>query len=630
VKSLVDLMTRLLHDVGDRCGVAVHRDVETLRWRVEHEGVSYVTITLAEYCRDLERALANGGAVPGLWRSFGTSKAGLPRFMEGFLHRVFDKKTGALLKDPSIDCIRSLRQVARFGVKVRLECSRARQRAALDGYLELDKTLTTSQVSHDQRCDSVDCADESPPTRWRTRLGHIYQRVAATVVKAMTLEDEDGNVPVRCVHGPGATGEGHTPNGKWALAEWHDRLEQAGFTWRLARFGAEKTLWGDFAVEAVPRYVDPSDEQPARVVLVPKTLKSPRVIAVEPCAMQFAQQGLAAVLRAAIAHCRYTSGRINFSDQRVNQEKALLGSKDGSYATIDLKDASDRVDLDLVDVTFREAPDKFRAFLWASRSTRAKLPDGREAQLRKFASMGSAMCFPVEALVFQLISISARIEARRLPVTPETVQLCSAGVYVYGDDICCPTDETPTICAALEAFGLKVSEHKTFWTGRFRESCGMDAYSGERVTPVYLRSLPPTDRADASGIVSTVSTVNQLEEAGYWRTAHALRRSVERLVGKLPIVPRKSPALGWWAFSEARPPKRTNRCLQRVETRCWVPVAVEQDDPIEGYDALAKCMRLAGFSWARLGDEFSVGRDHLDTTARPYALALKRRWVALD
>lgn len=632
MKSLVDLLALLLRDCGGQCGVDVTLDVKTLRARVKDEGDSFITITLAEYGKSLDQALAAGRVVPGLFVSFGKLKSGIPSFGKGFLHHVFDSKSGVLLPTPSVQAIRALRQISRFGAKVNLPCSPARERAALRVYEEVDQTCRDlADRGLDHRRDD---GDPRPSPVWDSRLGYLYKAVASTLVGAMALEDEDGNVPVRCAHGPGATVEGYTPNGKWNLGYWHSRLEEAGLTLQRARFGAEKSLWGSERVRVQPVYVDPGDERPAKVVLVPKTLKSPRVIAVEPAAMQLTQQGLKAVLVPAIDHCRYTSGRINFRDQKVNQEMALRGSRGENIATIDLKDASDRVGVDLVDAMFRAAPLAFRRLLWASRSTRALLPDGRVLTLRKFASMGSALCFPVESLIFYGIVLAARLEHQGLPPTSENIQKVSSGVYVYGDDLCVPADETPTICVALEAFGLRVNRHKTFCTGKFRESCGVDAYDGENVTPTYLRRMPPADRADASGICSTVATANLLAKAGYWRTALALQECVHRVFGLLPEVPEQSPALGWTFFSKYVPPARRNRRLQRLEHRCWVPYPVMQRDPLTDEDAVwAKCCRRIGLGWlpnsAPFAEVVRAVDSHLDESARPYALTLKRRWVAL-
>jgi hypothetical protein len=78
---------------------------------------------------------------------------------------------------------------------------------------------------------------------------------------------------------------------------------------------------------------------------------------------------------------------------------AKEGSVSGEIATIDLSDASDRVSLALVEELFGFNPG-FLRFLKLSRSPFAQLPGGELVLLNKFASMGSALTFPVEAMVF--------------------------------------------------------------------------------------------------------------------------------------------------------------------------------------------------------------------------------------
>lgn len=647
MKSPDRLLELLLRDEGDKCGVDVTRDVETLRARVEHEGLSFVTITLAAFGKDLDQALSNGSLVPGI-RGFARLRSGIPAFLQGFLHQVFDKVSGRLLDAPSVTCIRALRLVSRFCSKVLVPCSPARERAALAAYEECDATLTRAPDLSECRDDTheeTNSDEEAVLGLWRT-----YKRVAAIVIAEMPLEDEDGNVPVPCRHGPGSTVEGYTPNGKWALDEWYESMETAGLTYRLAMLGAEKALWGKENIPVTPRYVSPVDERPAKVVLVPKTLKAPRVIGVEPCCRQFAQQGLASTLRDGIDLCQYTASRINFRDQTVNQRLALLSSVDGVYSTIDLSDASDRVTCDHVDVLFEAAPESFRRWLWATRSSRVRLPDGRETDLQKFASMGSAMCFPVEALTFFVMVVAARVELRAGFACRDTVAKLSRDVYVYGDDILCPADETPAICAALEAFGLRVNRNKTFATGKFRESCGVDAWDGEEVTPLYLRHPQPADRSDVSGIVSWVATGNALYQRGCYRAARAVQDGVERLTGPLPSVPENSPALGWRWFSDYRPPLRSNKRYQRREMRCLVPTSKKIPDPLESeLGLLAKCLRrvrgnpLPEHRLGRLhlrsdllsllkrdGEEIPCATRHLTESDRPHALALKREWVPVS
>lgn len=81
--------------------------------------------------------------------------------------------------------------------------------------------------------------------------------------------------------------------------------------------------------------------------------------------------------------------------------------------------------------------------------------------------MGSAVCFPVEALVFYCYA-KAALE----------LEGCTSPVFVYGDDVLVPTRHAEKIIECMEHFGFVVNKNKTFIHGHFRESCGVNAYNG--------------------------------------------------------------------------------------------------------------------------------------------------------
>jgi hypothetical protein len=350
--------------------------------------------------------------------------------------------------------------------------------------------------------------------------------------------------------------------------------------------------------------------------------------------MQYAQQGLSRLLVRELEKSKFTAGHVNFTDQSVNQVMALLGSDvDSNTATLDMSEASDRVSMAHVNALFAFAPE-FLEWLHAARSTRAQLPNGDLITLKKFASMGSALCFPVESMVFFTSIIASRCFRAGLFPTAPLVHSFGRAVYVYGDDLIVPANEAAAICDDLESLGFKVNRHKSFWTGQFRESCGADCYNNEKVTPVYLRCDLPADRKDVAGLLSTLSTGNQLYKSGYTRTAMALREAVERVLGRLPEVPVDSPAMGWHFYSEEVPRRRWNKDLARAEMLAWVPYTAAQEDHLDGDPALAKCLRLIGIGAcdvkAPLEPISPVDVSHLTTSPRAYALALKRRWVPIN
>jgi len=444
-----------------------------------------------------------------------------------------------------------------------------------------------------------------------------FKRVAKIIFAELNLEGSGWKAKIVPKHGPGATQERISGNQKWRFLSWHQRLSDVGFT--HVKFGMfrESVHPEDDSYE--PSVIEPGAEAPVRVTLVPKTLKTPRVIAVEPVCMQYAQQGLSQFLVRQLSNCRFTANHVNFRDQSVNQDLVLSLSSSGDIGTLDMKEASDRVSATHVYDMLGSVPE-FREWVFACRSSRAELPNGDIVTLKKFASMGSALCFPIEAMVFFVSIIASRLSRAGKFPTAQNVLEFGRAVYVYGDDLIVPADEASAICDDLDSLGFKVNRRKSFWTGKFRESCGMDCYDNSKVTPVYLRRDLPSSSEDASGLLSCIATANQLFDAGYWLVGTALREAVHAVLGHLPQVPRDSPAMGWYDYSEIVPRRRWNHDLQRVEYRCWVASSPKCPDPIDGYPALAKCFGLIGL-------HEKTDPEHLETSPRAYALTLKRRWV---
>lgn len=595
MKSLVELLEYLLQDCGRRSTAPVRRDVLTLRARVEHEGDSFITITLPTFCADFERSLRDGRIGPDFFRFFKTGKGGTPEFLRGFLSKVFDSD-GALLPEPSVDCIRSIRQICLFGKKILRPCSNERIKDAIEGY---------------KKCDDEVASHESG-----TQLRRYFKLVGDILCRQLRLDDRDILSRIRPSHGPGQTQERVSGNQKWLFRTWHNRLEDVGFTY--AYMALPSRVWAcRLRKDEWPSFLDPGQEEPVRVVLVPKTLKAPRIIAVEPVCMQYIQQGLLRWLVGRVENRPLTRGHVNFTDQTVNQALAKIGSAGGGYATVDMSEASDRVSLSHVQDMLASAPVLLDLVL-ACRSTRARTPDGEIISLKKFASMGSALCFPMEALVFFTSIIASRVLRAGLFPTTHNVRSLARDVFVFGDDLIMPQDEAVAICADLESLGLKVNWRKSFWSGNFRESCGSDCYDGELVTPVYQRRDLPTSRRDVAGLLSCLSTGNQLFHAGYVQTATAIREAVTRVFGQLPKVPHDSPAIGWHWNSDLVLRRRWNSNLQRPENLCLVASTPSDPDPLEGLGALAKCYRFIGIP-------MRMDSGHLATSPRPYGLALKRR-----
>lgn len=213
----------------------------------------------------------------------------------------------------------------------------------------------------------------------------------------------------------------------------------------------------------------------SQTIFVPKSYKTFRTISMEPPTLQYFQQGIWKLIDSTVARNGYLRNRIGFHDQTRNQRLAKQGSIDRNYATIDLSAASDSVSYDLVKKLFRKT--WLPRYFLATRSTHTALPDGQIIELKKFAPMGSALCFPVETLIFASICELVTRECR-----------VSGQYSVFGDDIIIPTQCVERVMELLETLGFHVNRDKSFYheTCWFRESCGHEYCDGFDVSPMRV------------------------------------------------------------------------------------------------------------------------------------------------
>jgi hypothetical protein len=187
-------------------------------------------------------------------------------------------------------------------------------------------------------------------------------------------------------------------------------------------------------------------------------------------------------------------------------------------------------------------------------------------RLKKFSTMGSACTFPVETLGFMSIALAACLTRRKQLVTSRNIQALMGEVTVFGDDIIVPSDCRELVCEALEVLDFKVNAAKSYWNGMFRESCGVDAYRGVDITPVYWRNFA-SDNPET--VVGTVEVRNSFYKRGFWTVAEYLTSTIPR--AGLPTVRTESGVFGLAAFGKARLDglrRRINVHLQRDEVFC--------------------------------------------------------------
>jgi hypothetical protein len=438
---------------------------------------------------------------------------------------------------------------------------------------------------------------------FRVMAREMYGRYFSHMEKAL-FED---SFLSRGKHGPGAVSDPLAVNQKWNNREWSERLSSFFPAHEYLRTGSSDPETDVFLLP-------PASEHPSRVIAVPKTAKGPRIIAAEPVYNQFVQQGLMSMF----TDWMYSHPVVSFEFQEPNRDLARKGSIDGSVATIDLSEASDRVSLALVKALFRDHA-YLLSIILACRTQRAELPDGNSIALRKFASMGSALTFPLETLIFSII---AYMGVQRSGLSVKTT-IRNGDLRVYGDDIIIPTRAVNETISLLEAFGLKVNKDKSFWTGEFRESCGGDFYSGFPVNPVKARRRIPTSRSDTDEVVSIVAFRNLYwEQYGPTEFVTSLDTFIEGII-PFPEGLKTTDALVRWSFSPS--PEGMDPRLQRPYVHACRVLHQKRRDVLDGEGALLK------YFWSPEGEDGLRNPDpkHLQFAGRPVSSQLKYGRVIL-
>jgi hypothetical protein len=611
---LAVLLTKVVRESGNLCGIDTTQDIKTILSRVEHEGVSFMTITLPTFSKDLQRALDRGYVAEDLFRPFNRSKSSkLPKFLGGFLRLVFDEGDGRILDSvdclEAIDAIRSMLQISGLLKKVELDCTDARINAALLRYIENDAYVLRHR-------------ETVTPDMYRKFI-HMAHVLFGDVFSS--VQSEIDNEELRPIHGPGATADKLVGNNKFIpeLQTWPSRLERY---FPQGRYGYSS--YSIYCDEVLEGKAVPGTEIPVRVITVPKTLSTPRIIAIEPTVMQYAQQALHDSFFRAVDRSPVGSV-MSWRSQVPNQELALQGSIPMHYvstkkhthvgfATLDLSDASDMVDNQLVKALFKNFP----ILDGAVQDMRTRRADvlGQTIRLNKFASMGSALCFPIESIVFTTLVFLGIHEVYPTVRPQNLLKEFSGLVRVYGDDIIVPVRAARSVVQTLQAFGLRVNDTKSFWTGMFRESCGKEYFAGVDVTIAKTIHELPSTRKPIAGqeqeIVSTVALRNNLFSRGYHETAFWLDTILEKVLhGHYPIVLATSPILGRVQFGEFAihtMDKNTQTPLvkgYRVKSR--IP-----SSKLDGYGALVKTL-------GKRSELPIFDPRHLQQAGRPRALRIK-------
>jgi len=455
----------IVHDPSNK--TSYKTSARYLLQRLETEGLSLLTRALPEMGKAMETSLITGEVfvTPPYFSKHWRSE--LPNFMYGCFRTLFDDSGHPLGVESAeaVYCFFALRQVCLAYSKV----------------TDIPSRMTLAEAEKAFRERIVEEPTITAPSWLLNKARALIQGVVMEdgrlqAMLAQWVENPYGK------HGPGAVaGKEH------GLSKWDFRMIR----------GTNPLLYR-FNDRAAP--ISGSANPFSRLAIVPKDFKSLRSICIEPKEFQFAQQGLWDVLKSLIHENPLTRRSINFNHQEYNGRLC----KRSDIATIDLKDASDRVRLKLCRLLF---PKEFYSLVTRYRSREIEIGNDR-VRPTCFASMGSALCFPIETLVFWALAQAA--------VHPRTSR---KPLRVFGDDIVCPREDAPYIAKVLETCGLKVNVSKTCIRTPIRESCGAFTYAGSDVSIVRFKN---TTVSSPRAWISLVESCKLLAQKSCSRASYAM------------------------------------------------------------------------------------------------------------
>lgn len=139
----------------------------------------------------------------------------------------------------------------------------------------------------------------------------------------------------------------------------------------------------------------------------------------------------------------------------------------------------------------------------------------------KYAPMGSALCFPVESILFASI-----VELAYRKHYGQASQGSQSGCSVYGDDIVCPSEIYHLVVELLEHFGFKVNLAKSFYRGAYFESCGVEYLYGVRITTIRhpRKHLFCQEELSPEQVETIIDLSNTLASYGSYDARRALLR----------------------------------------------------------------------------------------------------------
>jgi len=414
--------------------------------------------------------------------------------------------------------------------------------------------------------------------------------------------------------------------------------------------GASEGVMCSYFLRMIASSPKSDSEGTSRLMFVPKNYKTSRSICMEPVAYMFFQQHIRWEIENMLASG--ILGRfVTIDDQGRNQRGAMYGARTGLVDTIDLSAASDSVHVDLVRALF---PEPILSGLLNTRTSIVECPDGQFVHVNKFAPMGSAVCFPVQSIIYASVCIYAYILrfspdnidsilstrsclkawlARNVPTDWFSSHTCES-FAVYGDDIVVDTRITTVVMSILEELGFSVNQEKSFGGAHlFRESCGVFALDDADVTPFHFKGKAFRGSFGAKEFARFISLANEAGDRNLRHLHSFMINAVLRWkpprgydVNPIRFSSNRDDTFAFYSANahNSHLRSRENENYQRSEVRSWelapatvqLPGEYQVDDTLYEEYSLSTSYRAA----------FLRGRNDEYVTPRRVLQGAKIRW----
>lgn len=467
--------------------------------------------TLPRLGKHLEACLQEGQYFPleGFRRKPGSV---LPSFLYNLHRRIF-ADDGILVDvgDEAALAIKLIRQLAYILYKMEAIPTESQMDEAIEGFLKTEVVL-----------DKVSYGPEV----------YGYLDLASHITRDVMQGFSWRDIAPR--PGPGATADKVKRQHRYQFKIFYPPIH-AVYDYRF--YGTDDLTSAPKTMRVLKKHLPLESEGICELLGVPKDSRGPRLICEMPHDYMLFQNGIADEMRAHIEASPITGGQVNFELQSINAELALTSSISGQWVTLDMKEASDNILRDVVADQYQLLPELWTAMDAVSPSLVRFMYKGSEriVRVKKFAPMGSSLCFPVMSLLHYALAVSAIHLDAGIPLE-DAYKL----VFVYGDDIICRPEHAEILFDVFPKFGMIFNRQKSFTKGFFRESCGCDAFNGVDVTPVKIKKWFDGSPEALASAIEVTEALN-----AYPRLSKYLKAETERIWGKLPTVHYGCGALGW-------------------------------------------------------------------------------------